>query len=136
MQTRRLSRSMIDRTFGGVCGGLGTYLSINAWWVRVAFMVFTLFTFGSSLLLYLILWLAIPQQTLQELPPGDPTGRTQVSAETLIVLGSGVVLLGIMVLGVSLGLLENAAEQDVLLPFIVIGLGLVLLAQQLRRVQS
>jgi len=132
MRTRRLSRSMVDRTFGGVCGGLGAYLGINAWWVRAAFMVFTLFTAGVSIVLYLVLWLSIPQQTIQELTPGDPAGYGQASAETLVVLGSGVVFLGIAVLAVSLDVLEGT-RGDVLLPFAVIGLGIVLLSQQLRR---
>lgn len=126
---------MIDRTFGGVSGGLGAYLNINAWWVRVAFILFAIFDPLVSLILYIVLWLALPQQTLQELPPGDPIGHGQVSAETMVVLGSGVVGLGILVLAVSLDVLESE-RGNVLLPFVVIGLGIVLLAQQLRRTNS
>lgn len=131
MRPRRLARSMVDRILGGVCGGLGSYLGVNAWWVRATFIVFAIFTVGVSIALYLILWLIIPPQTLQDLA-GDPMAPEQVSAETLILLGSGVVLLGIMVLAVSLGVLQGA-KGDILLPFVLLGLGLVMLAQQLRK---
>ncbi|HLA41934.1 MAG TPA: PspC domain-containing protein [Aggregatilineales bacterium] len=132
MRSGQLSRSMIDRTFGGVCGGLGAYLGINAWWVRLTFMVFAFFTVGVSVVLYFLLWLVIPQQSMYELQQGDPTRPREVSAETLILLGGGVVLLGIIILAVSLGVLQGT-RGDVLLPFVILGLGLVLLAQQLRR---
>jgi phage shock protein PspC (stress-responsive transcriptional regulator) len=122
---------MIDRTFGGVCGGLGIYLGIQSMWVRLAFALFTLFTAGVSLLLYLVLWLLIPQQTLPEIPPGDPVAHLPPSAETLILLGASVLLLGIAVLAVSLGVLQGQ-RGDVLLPFAVLGVGVILLAQQLR----
>jgi phage shock protein C len=123
---------MIDRALGGVCGGLGAYLGINAWWVRVTFIVLALFTVGVSVVLYLMMWLVIPQQTIHELPIGTEAGAQQVSAETLVLLGSGVVLFGVVVLAVSLGVLRGA-RGDVLLPFVILGLGLVLLAQQVRR---
>ena len=132
MRSGQLSRSMIDRTFGGVCGGLGAYLGINAWWVRLTFIVFTFFTPGVSVALYFLLWLVIPPQTMQELQRGDPTQPRDASAETLILLGGGVILLGIVILAVSLGVLQGT-RGDVLLPFVILGLGLVLLTQQLRR---
>ncbi|NJL93704.1 MAG: hypothetical protein HC915_08205 [Anaerolineae bacterium] len=59
-------------------------------------------------------------------------GHGHSSAETLILLGSAVVLLGVAALGVSLGLLEDL-RSDVLLPFAVIAVGIVLFAQQLRK---
>jgi phage shock protein C len=132
MQIRRLTRSVTDRTFGGVCGGLGAYLGVNSWWVRLSFLLFTLFTLGVSLVLYLVMWLVIPQQRIQELPPGDPGQGGQTSAETLILLGSGVVGFGMLVLAVSLEVLQGT-QGDVLLPLVIVGLGLVLLNQQLRR---
>ena len=123
---------MIDRAAGGVCGGLGVYLGIDAWWVRATFIVLAIFTVGVSAVLYLVLWLLIPQQTIHELPAGAEEQTQQVRAESLVLLGSGVVLFGVVVLAVSLGVLQGA-RGDVLLPFVILGLGLVLLAQQVRR---
>ncbi|NJL93703.1 MAG: PspC domain-containing protein [Anaerolineae bacterium] len=74
MPVRRLSRSLMNRLLGGVAGGLGSFLGINAWWVRGAFVALALFSPLVSVLLYLALWLALPQQSIYELPPGDPWG--------------------------------------------------------------
>lgn len=129
MQPKQLSRSMIDRTFGGVCGGLGDYLSINAWWVRLTFILFSFFTVGVTVIIYLVLWLIIPQQTPAQLAALSEGG--QASAETLILLGGGVILLGVAVLAVSLGVLQGT-RGDILLPFLLIALGIVLFAVQVR----
>jgi len=127
MRTKRLTRNMLDRTLGGVCGGLGLYLGINPWWVRLLFLLFGVFTLGVSAILYLVLWLLIPPQTIHEMPTDE-----SASAETLIILGFGVMGLGLVVLAVSLGILQGE-RGDVLLPFVIIGLGVVMLAQQLRK---
>lgn len=57
-------RSFTDRVLGGVCGGLGTLLPIGAWGFRIAFVLLSVLTLGAFALLYLILWMLIPQQTL------------------------------------------------------------------------
>ncbi len=132
MQPRQLVRSVTDRVFGGVCGGLGAYLGLNPWWVRLTFAILTFFTAGAGLVLYVLLWLLIRPQSLRTLPPGNPDQTHTVNAETLIVLGSGIVALGIVILALNLGLLQGA-QGDIVLPFVVTGLGFVLLAQQLRR---
>lgn len=128
----RLTRSMIDRTFGGVCGGLSTYLGVNAWWVRVAFVTVALFTFGTGILIYLALWLAMPEQRLSELD--QITFRpNRIRPEALVLIGFGVIIAGMLVLALNLGVLDNT-NGGALLPFGVILLGLTLFAQQLRRV--
>ncbi|MFP4322236.1 MAG: PspC domain-containing protein [Anaerolineales bacterium] len=132
MQPRELDRSLIDRVLGGVCGGLGFYLGINAWWIRLVFSILIIFTAGVGIILYVLLWLVISPQTLRELPPGAPQQPRQVNAETLIIIGSGIVGMGIIILALNLGLLSGA-RGDIVFPFVVIGLGFVLLAQQLRR---
>lgn len=131
MQTRNLSRSMMDRVFGGVCGGLGDYLRVNAWWVRATFVLLAIFTLGFSIGIYLVLWLLTPPQTLADLTLPHEQRRSR--AETFIILGMGVAGLGLIVLAVSLGILQGAGG-DILLPFVVIGVGMILLYQQLRSV--
>ncbi len=129
---------MIDRTFGGVCGGLGAYLSINSWWVRVAFLALMVFTLGAGLVVYLILWLAIPEQTLADLyheDVFDETAQQQTRPETLVLIGTGIIVIGMLVLALNLGVLDNT-NGGALLPFAVILLGLTLFAQQLRRSAS
>jgi phage shock protein C len=58
---KRLYRSRSDRWLFGVCGGIADYFSVDPTLVRVLFVIFTLI-FGSGILLYLILWLIIPQE--------------------------------------------------------------------------
>jgi phage shock protein PspC (stress-responsive transcriptional regulator) len=57
---KKLLRSQTDRKIGGVCGGLAEYLNIDSTVVRVAMVLLTLFG-GMSLLVYLVLWLLIPE---------------------------------------------------------------------------
>ena len=57
-------RSFTDRVLGGVCGGLGTLLPLNPWWFRALFLILTIITTGAFALLYLALWMLLPQQTL------------------------------------------------------------------------
>jgi phage shock protein C len=57
---RQLARSRTDRVFGGVCGGLGNSTDLPAWAWRVIFCL-TLLYFGAGLLIYVLLWIFLPQ---------------------------------------------------------------------------
>lgn len=57
----RLLRSQQDRILGGVCAGLGKYLSIDTVLVRLFFIVFTMVG-GIGPLLYIILWIVVPSE--------------------------------------------------------------------------
>jgi phage shock protein C len=54
---------------GGVCGGLGEYLAIDATLIRVLFVLAGLFG-GHGILLYLILLILVPV---------EPEGRTTIN---------------------------------------------------------
>jgi phage shock protein C len=58
---KRLLRSRDDRMVAGVCGGLATYLGVDATLVRVLVVVGTVLGFGSLVLAYLIGWVVIPE---------------------------------------------------------------------------
>jgi phage shock protein C len=58
---RQLARSRTDRVFGGVCGGLGSSTDLPSWAWRVIFCLTVLY-FGAGLLIYLLLWIFLPQQ--------------------------------------------------------------------------
>ena len=60
--TERLTRSKSDRVLGGVCGGLGEYFDIDPTLIRLGFLLLTISSFGSGLILYLIAWLIIPSE--------------------------------------------------------------------------
>jgi len=57
-------RSFTDRVLGGVCGGLGALLPLGAWWFRAVFLILSIVTLGAFALLYIALWMLVPQQTL------------------------------------------------------------------------
>ncbi|MBN1680421.1 MAG: PspC domain-containing protein [Anaerolineae bacterium] len=133
MRSQRLTRSLTDRTLGGVCGGLGTFLDLNAWWIRGLFVVFVLLTAGTGILVYLALWLILPSQTLADirLSTGDAPDIPP-NAETVITVGAVVIVIGIIVLARSLGVLD-VGDGDIFLPVVVIGFGLTLLIKHLWR---
>lgn len=58
--TRSLRRSRRDRIFAGVCGGLGEFFGLSAFWFRLAFVIAFLPGGVPGLLLYLLAWLIIP----------------------------------------------------------------------------
>ena len=74
-------RSFSDRVLGGVCGGLGALLPLNAWGFRLIFLVLAIVTLGAFALLYLTLWMAIPQQT----PAGRQRGGAGLFLLTIIL---------------------------------------------------
>lgn len=57
---KRLCRSSSQKMLAGVCGGVAEYLGWDVTIVRVIWIVLTL-AGGSGILLYLILWLVMPQ---------------------------------------------------------------------------
>jgi len=57
----QLARSRGDRFIGGVCGGLGAHTDLASWAWRLIFCL-TLLYFGASIVIYLLLWLFLPQE--------------------------------------------------------------------------
>jgi phage shock protein PspC (stress-responsive transcriptional regulator) len=58
--SKRLCRSRQNRSLAGVCGGIAEYLGWDPTLVRVAWIILTLLG-GSGILIYLILWLVMPE---------------------------------------------------------------------------
>src|SRR2546430_17013649 len=50
-----------DRILGGVCSGLAEGLRIDPLWVRLGFVLLA-FLQGVGLLIYIVLWLVMPEQ--------------------------------------------------------------------------
>ncbi len=62
MQTRQLRRSRTNRRIAGVCGGLGAYFGIDPTLIRLLFVLLALPGGAPGLLIYLILWLVMPEE--------------------------------------------------------------------------
>jgi phage shock protein PspC (stress-responsive transcriptional regulator) len=59
-RNRRLYRDPDNRVLGGVCGGLGAFLDVDPVILRVI-LVILFFFFGAGLLVYLIMWIVVPE---------------------------------------------------------------------------
>ncbi|UCH61239.1 MAG: PspC domain-containing protein [Anaerolineales bacterium] len=57
-----LRRSRRNRVFLGVCGGLGEFFGISAFWFRLAFLIAFIPGGFPGILAYLLLWLIIPSE--------------------------------------------------------------------------
>lgn len=73
----------------GVAGGLAAYLGIDTAWVRIACLA--LLFLGPGLFLYLIAWIALPEDDQVGEAPARPAGT---SDNGKIILGSLLVLGG------------------------------------------
>ena len=56
---KRLMRSSRDKKVGGVCAGLADYFDLDPTLVRIVWLL-AVFCAGTGLLLYIILWIALP----------------------------------------------------------------------------
>ncbi len=65
---KRLYRSRTERMIGGVCGGVAEYFDIDPTLVRALWVAVSLFA-GLGIILYLILWVVMPQE-----PAGPVSG--------------------------------------------------------------
>ena len=62
-ETRKLYRSRSNRQVAGVCGGLAEYFNMDPTLIRVLFVVLAVLG-GSGLVLYLALWIIVPNAPL------------------------------------------------------------------------
>ena len=62
-EKKRLYRSRSESWLAGVCGGIGDYFDTDPTVIRVIFVLAAL-VLGGGFLIYLVLWLIIPQEPL------------------------------------------------------------------------
>lgn len=78
--SKKLYRDKENSILGGVMSGLGHYLSVDPLWLRII-MVILFFGFGTGLVLYVILWVLIPEAvtTTQKLEmKGEPINISNI----------------------------------------------------------
>jgi len=56
---KKLERDESNKMIAGVASGLSDYLNMDVTWVRVIFLLMTIFALG-GLWIYIILWIAVP----------------------------------------------------------------------------
>jgi phage shock protein C len=97
---RLLRRSRSDRVIAGVCGGLGRYLGVDAVLIRIAALVLV-FAGGAGIILYVIGWIAMPEEpehAADESPGTEPLSAPAEHTTGALVIGLLFVLLGVFFL--------------------------------------
>ena len=83
---KRLFRSSTNQMLGGVCGGLGRYLGIDATLIRVFFVIVGLAN-GAGVWIYFVLWLALPLEGIE----GDWQHNVRMGASEIRDKAQGLV---------------------------------------------
>ena len=117
---KKLKRDPHNKVISGVCGGLGNFLNIDPIIARAGFLI-SFFVFGSGLLLYLILWVIMPEATPDELPQFSGTSSRKLFRNTDDKMIGGVCS-GI---GSYLGVSEVVMRVVFIISFFAFGTGLL-----------
>ncbi len=64
-QHKKLNRSRTDKKIFGVCGGIASYFGISATFVRLMFVLATLFGYGFPIILYLAMAIVVPKEPVR-----------------------------------------------------------------------
>jgi len=59
---KKLTRSRKERMIAGVCGGLAEYFGWDPTLVRIVYALATIFTAFAGIIIYLILWIIMPEE--------------------------------------------------------------------------
>ena len=57
---KQLMRDPDNAIIGGVCAGVAAYFNINPLWVRLIAIISPFMTFGTAVLIYVVMWLSMP----------------------------------------------------------------------------
>lgn len=60
-EVKQMKRSLYNRKICGVCGGIGEYLQIDPTVIRLIWIVFSIASFGTGLLAYIIAAVIMPE---------------------------------------------------------------------------
>lgn len=123
----RLYRSTTDKVIGGVCGGLAAYFRIDPVLVRLAFVVFAL-AGGASVLLYIVLWIAVPVGDTVPIAETTTFFGMRGSETTALVL----IAIGALWLLANIGIF-NFINWSVMWPLLLVGLGAAMLLRGVKR---
>lgn len=143
MERSGLFRSRKDRVFGGVAGGIARSLNADPAIIRLIFAILVIFG-GGGVLLYLILWIAIPEEPFEfyqenmsagTADPGQETGSAGQYTPPVYRPGrnNGALIAGLVLITVGLIFLISRVFPDLRLhfhdfwPLIIVIAGLALI---------
>ncbi|MET0834414.1 MAG: PspC domain-containing protein, partial [Actinomycetota bacterium] len=117
---RRLTRRANNKVLAGVAGGIADYLGIEAWIVRIGFVILVPFG-GFGALAYLIAWLLVPVEGSQQSLAGDVLHRPPSGWRGY--LGVALILLAVALLASAF------SEPGVIWAIVLIAFGIFLFRQ-------
>lgn len=138
---KRLTRSTTNKVIAGVCGGLGEYFNIDPTIIRILFVAIVVWG-GSGILLYIVLWLVVPEAGKESLPPEErakAAGQEMQAKAQDIAAGmkdtrlSGAVIVGAILVVIGLSSVVQAYvpwrifRWDVFWPVVLVAFGLALI---------
>ena len=137
---RQLRRSRRDRVLGGVCGGLAEYFGIDPVLLRIVAVALAL-SGGAGFLLYLIAWIAMPEEAPGEAPtrastrpvygsPETEASRARSRATAVTIAGAALVAAGALML---IHQVVPWIDAALVWPLIVVGCGVAILTSGRRR---
>lgn len=125
---KQLMRDTDNAIIGGVCAGVAAYFNINPLWVRLIAIVSPFVTFGTAVLIYVVMWLSMPPArtasdklrmrgkpvTLAALKKAAVEGGSVIATESRdlaskILRYSAGIIIFLMTLGVVIGLIVGGA---------------------------
>lgn len=140
MENVKLYRSVSNRMIGGVGGGLGAYLNIDPIFIR---LLFILLLFGTEFgfILYLLLWILIPEEgkdygfkddsfsdRIKSMGDEVQKAVTEPHPQAGLILGAGLIIIGGIIFLERLNFSWlRWMDFDILWPLILIVGGIVLL---------
>lgn len=144
MEQKRLTKSLSNKVFAGVAGGIAEYFDTDPVLVRIAFVIAT-FVNGIGLIAYIIGMIAIPKPDYRTFyqPAGKPEGSEGTEAGANIVPEQvpvkkekspvfGFVLIGIGFLLLMNNLFPHFAFKSVF-PVVVILIGTLILFRSAKK---
>lgn len=62
-KVKKLYRSRKDKMIAGICGGIGEIYSLDPTMIRLVYALITIFSAGTAILVYILGWIIIPEET-------------------------------------------------------------------------
>jgi len=125
-QGARIRRDTHNGMIGGVAAGFARHLDVDVVWIRLAFVLLTVFGGGFGLVAYLAAWLIVPADdgTAMPLPPRerrDGRGARFWTGVVLVTVG-GLILIDTVLSPLS-ARLAWVSTSGIVLPLVLIAIG-------------
>ena len=62
MEGKKLTRPQNNKMLAGVCAGIANYFGLDPTLIRVVYTLLTVFTAFAGVIVYLLLWIIIPEE--------------------------------------------------------------------------